>query len=118
MLNYDEYNQVLAEKYEERIDKHGQRVALKYDFIPQQDFYITMDLMIQKLMKMYEASFEQIKKELASSAESYWMEQDSCIIIKYKVFGDKLFQEIPKAAFLWPHEVDAELDKHKDPTWH
>jgi hypothetical protein len=46
------------------------------------------------------------------------MEQDNYIIIKYEVFGDKLFQEIPKAAFLWPNEVDAELDKHKDPVWH
>jgi hypothetical protein len=48
MLNYDEYNQVLAEKYEERIDKYGQRVALKYDFIPQQDFYIMNKLTCER----------------------------------------------------------------------
>lgn len=118
MLDFSEYNQLLAEKYEERVERHGQKVAIKFDWIPTTDVYITMDLMIQKLKEYYNATFEEIKKEMVSYVESFWMESDNCIIIRYWVFGDKLFQEIPKSAFFWPYELDAMLEVNKNAAMH
>lgn len=108
-LDFTEYNQLLAERYEDLMES-GEQVVLEHDFIPLHQFTITMDLMIQEMQQCFEASFEEIKSQMLTSVESFWVKEANCIIFRFSLWGSKLFVELPRSHFLWPHEANSMLE--------
>jgi hypothetical protein len=113
----EQLNQLLAEYFEDRVELEGIRVHLKADFIPDKNFTISFGLMMNDLVNIYNTNLQTIKWEILSSVESFWMPEDKCIIIRFCVFGDVLYFELPRKNFKWRYELLAEIDKYKDPTW-
>lgn len=101
------FNQLLIEKYEEDILVNGKKVILKIDFLPHTNFYITVDLMVKELIRIFETDFDKIKSELVNTVESYYLEEFNVIVNKFIVFGNKLFVELPRSDFIWASEYDS-----------
>jgi hypothetical protein len=114
-LDFTEYNQLLAERYEDLMES-GEQVVLEHDFIPLHQFSVTMDLMIQEMQQYFEARFEEIKGQMLTSVESFWVEEANCIISRFSLWGNKLFVELPRSHFLWPHEANAMLEAEHLPS--
>ncbi len=100
-----EFSQALGERYE-RLIKDKEKVVLYYDFIPYQQFSITIDLVLQEMQYHFDASLEAVKKEMVSTVESFWVKKYNCIINRFYLWENKLFVELPKSHFLWISEVD------------
>jgi hypothetical protein len=109
-LDYSEYNQLLAERYEALMEG-GERVVLEYDFVPFHQFAVTMGRVMLEMQRCFEVSQEAVKREMVSSVASFWVKEADCIIIRFFLWGSKLFVELPRSHFLWPHEADALLQR-------
>ena len=110
--DFTELNQLLAEKYEALIE-NGEQVVMEHDFIPLHQFSVTMDLMIQEMQKCFGASFEEVKAQMLTSVESFWVKEASCIITRFFLWGNKLFVELPRSHFLWAHEANEMLESEQ-----
>jgi hypothetical protein len=89
----------------------GERVVLEYDFIPYHQFSVTMGLVLQEMQRCFNAGHEAVRREMANSVASFWVQEADCIIIRFFLWGSKLFVELPRSHFLWPFEADAMLER-------
>jgi hypothetical protein len=111
-LDFSEFNQVLAERYESLLREEN-KVAMYYDYRPHTRFWLTMQEVIKGTQDALNMTYNEVKKAIINSAESFWVPEHEVIIIRCYVDGNKIFVELPKMAFLWPHEYDAMLEKEK-----
>ena len=104
----------MAKKYEKEIAE-SKRVRMYIDIRPLIGFKHSIELMIEDVMNIYEDWLDGnniqerkriIQFELMKHVKMYWHSPTNKIIIKYYVFGDVLYQELPKEVFLWPYERD------------
>jgi len=103
----------MAKLYEREIAE-SERVRMYIDVRPLASFKNSIQSMVSDVLNMYyeelDGNFQEkldiIQFELMKHVRIYWHSPTNKIIIKYYVFGDPLYQEIPKEAFLWPYEWD------------
>ena len=110
----DEWEQVWTQKQVEeyeRLIRKAQKVAMHYDFRPLPQFFTSVEVMLKDLEEMLEMTRYELRQEMRDNIEAFWSEEIGCIIIRYSIRGNTLYQEIPKLAFLWPYEYDAEMEK-------